>query len=145
MVEVKLFDEDGAVLAAPKDVHAMTAEDADHMVEQDSQKRKAETTAPASKPRPAKGKREEIQPIIGATYKPRSNLDLPYTVLDVVDHDDWRGKQVRARTSDGQERTFSANGIITGNDKLRKTPRFQARVRRTYRPARKLEVRTSLI
>jgi hypothetical protein len=100
----------------------MTAEDADHMVEQDSQKRKAETTAPASKPRPAKGKREEIQPIIGATYKPRSNLDLPYTVLDVVDHDDWRGKQVRARTSDGQERTFSANGIITGNDKLVKDP-----------------------
>jgi hypothetical protein len=144
MVEVKLFDEDGAVLAAPKDVHAMTAEDADHMVEQDSQKRKAETTAPASKPRPAKGKREEIQPIIGATYKPRSNLDLPYTVLDVVDHDDWRGKQVRARTSDGQERTASSPET-TNWSRIRKTPRFQARVRRTYRPARKLEVRTSLI
>jgi 2'-5' RNA ligase len=81
------------------------------------------------KPRPAKGKREEIQPIIGATYKGRSGADIPYTVLEVVDHgpDDWRGKQVRV-LRDGTEATFSANGIITGNDKLIKQPENAAAV-----------------
>ena len=74
---------------------------------------------PGQPPKPPK-KKETIKPEIGATYKGRSGIDQPYTVTGIKDYGDkdWRGLTVTAKGLDGKERTFSANGIITGNDKL---------------------------